>query len=124
VVAFETSEKGKIPGASATFGDQRYRPVMDRYRFEIDGEVFESYQQYRNAAMVGAATIVVPPGAAIRFEGTQDRVLVAWGESPLAPVASLSVQGPAGETAVLRFRGEWGQDSFVEWELFFEIQEA
>jgi hypothetical protein len=124
LVTFDTSEEGKIPTAFATFGGRPYMAVMEGYRFTIDGEVFESSWQYRNAAMVGRATIVVRPGAVIRFEGTQDRVLAAWGGNPLAPASSLSVHGVAGETAVLRFRGEWGPDSFVEAELFFEIQEA
>jgi hypothetical protein len=122
VVTFDTSEAGKIPDAFATFGDRKFPAVMNRYRFTIDGEVFESSNQHRDAAMVGAATIPVPPGARIEFEGDQDRVLAGWGGDALAPAPSLSVQGSTGHTVALRFRGEWGPDSFVEWELFFEVQ--
>lgn len=95
---------------------------MNRYRFTIDGEVFESSHQYRDAESVAAATIRVPSGAAIEFEGDQDRVLVGWGDGELATAGSVSVQGSPGDTVVLRFRGEWGADSFVEWELFLDIQ--
>jgi hypothetical protein len=125
VVTFDASEAGKIPRALATFGGREYPAVMNGYRFTIDGEVFESSNQYRDAGMIGAATIVVPPGALIEFDGDQDGVLVGWGDGDLAAApASLSVQGSPGEAVVLRFRGEWGRDSFVEWELFLELQAA
>lgn len=122
IVTFDTSEAGKIPQASATFGERDYPAVMNRYRFTIDGEVFESSHQYRDAESVAAATIRVPSGAAIEFEGDQDRVLVGWGDGELATGGSVSVQGSPKDTVVLRFRGEWGADSFVEWELFLDIQ--
>jgi hypothetical protein len=120
-ISFDTSEEGKIPQASAAFGGYRYRPLMTGYRFTIDGEVFAASDQYRDAEMVGAATILAPPGAPITFEGNQDRVLVGWGDEPLAPARSVTVQGTAGEQLVLRIRGEWGTDSFVEWELHLQI---
>ncbi|HEV8419724.1 MAG TPA: hypothetical protein VGR13_00060, partial [Actinomycetota bacterium] len=63
VITFDTSEEGKIPTAFARFGGRQYMAVMDSYRFTIDGEVFEASDQYRDAAMVGAATIVVPSGS-------------------------------------------------------------
>jgi hypothetical protein len=122
VVTFDTSEEGKIPLASATFGERDYPAVMNRYRFTIDGEVYASSHQYRDAAMVAAATVRVPSGIPIEFKGDQDRVLVGWGDAELTPTGSVSVQGSPGETVVLRFRGEWDADSFVEWELFLDIQ--
>jgi len=122
VVTFDTSEEGKIPRALASFGGREYPAVMNSYRFTIDGEVFESSNRYRDAAMIGAATVVVPPGAHIEFDGDQDRVLVGWGDGELAEAESPSVLGSPGDTVVLRLRGEWGGGSFVEWELFLEIQ--
>lgn len=121
VVKFDTSEEGKIPSAFALFGGRKFPAVMTRYRFTIDGEVFESSKQHRDAAMVGGATIPVPAGVRIEFEGDQDRVLAGWGEESLAPVPPLAAVGSPGQTLTLRFRGEWDPDSFVEWELFLEI---
>jgi len=120
-VRFDTSEAGKIPRAYGVFGGREYPAVMTSYRYVIDGEVFESSNQYVDAPMVAAATIVARPDTRIELGTGADRVLVGWGAAELAPAQSITVQGGPGETPVLRFRGEWGADSRVEWKLFIDI---
>jgi hypothetical protein len=122
-IAFDTSEEGKVPRAFATLGDREYPAVMDRYRFVIDGEEYGSAHSYRDAEMVAAATIRVRPGTVVNFGSGPGRVLAGLGDSEPAPMTSLEVEGRPGQTVTLTFRGEWEADSFVEWEVFFEIVE-
>jgi hypothetical protein len=122
-VAFADSETGKLPRAVASFGGVEYPAVMTSYRFTIDGEVFEVSDQYVDAAMVGAATITVPAEVTVRFGSGPDRVLAAWGDDAFgAPVdgTGFSVFGAPDRALPLTIRGEWG-DSFVEWELYFQV---